>query len=261
MEVVILPDADAVAREAADRIADLVLDRPDAVLGVATGSSPLGVYAELAARVRGGALSFRSASAFALDEYVGLPPGDPHSSASELDRVVTGPLGFWPAAVRVPDGAALDPGHAAAVYDRMIAFGGGIDLQLLGIGVNGRIGFNEPASSFTSRTRVKVLAPRTRFDTARFFGGDVDAVPRHCITQGIGTILEARTIVLVALGEAKAPAVAGLVEGPVTTMLPASALQQHDDVVVIVDDAAASTLRLADYYRALRTQKILRPYP
>ena len=256
MEVVILPDAQAVARAAADRITAVVRERPDAVLGVATGSSPLGVYAELAERVRAGSLSFTRASAFALDEYVGLPPGDPHSYGAVLDEVVTGPLGFYPAAVRVPDGTSIDPEREATIYDRRIELAGGIDLQLLGVGVNGHIGFNEPASSFTSRTRVRVLAPRTRFDNARFFDGDVDAVPRHCITQGIGTILEARRLVLVALGEVKAPAVAALVEGPVTTMLPASVLQTHPDAVVIVDEAAASRLVLADYYRALQVERV-----
>lgn len=246
MEVVILGSADEVARAAADRIAAVVRRKPGAVLGLATGSSPTGIYAELARRVAAGELDMSGVSAFALDEYVGLPEGHPESYAAVLDRSVVRPLGL--SAVRVPDGRAEDLAAAAAGYDRALAEAGGIDLQLLGIGANGHIGFNEPTSSFASRTRIKTLAPRTRADNARFFDSP-DDVPTHCLTQGLGTILEARELMLVAQGERKADAVAAAVEGPLAAVCPASALQLHPRASVLIDEAAAARLRLADYYR------------
>jgi glucosamine-6-phosphate deaminase len=249
MEIVILPDAAAVGDAAAARIAAVVRAKPEAVLGLSTGSSPLGTYAALAERVRRGDVDLSRVSAFALDEYVGLPEGSPQSYAATIAREATGPLGMDPARVRVPPGAAEDLEAAAADYDRAIREAGGVDVQLLGIGANGHIGFNEPTSSFASRTRIKTLAPRTREDNARFFDGDLDAVPLHCITQGLGTILEARRLLLVAQGEGKAAAVAAAVEGPLSAMVPASALQLHPDAVVLLDEAAASRLTLTDYYR------------
>ena len=248
MEVVVLDSPGDVAGVAADRIADVVRRRPDAVLGLATGSSPLGTYAELARRVAAGSLDLSRARGFALDEYVGIPAAHPESYAAVVDREVTRPLRMDPARVRVPDGRAADLDAAAAAYEDAIAAAGGIDLQLLGIGANGHIGFNEPTSSFASRTRVKTLAPRTRADNARFFGSP-DEVPVHCLTQGLGTILEARSLLLVAQGEGKAAAVAAAVEGPVTSMCPGSALQLHPRATVVVDAAAAGRLQLLDYYR------------
>jgi glucosamine-6-phosphate deaminase len=150
--------------------------------------------------------------------------------------------------VRVPDGCAADLDAAAAEYEEAIAAAGGVDVQILGIGANGHVGFNEPTSSFASRTRIKTLAPRTRADNARFFASP-DEVPTHCLTQGLGTILDARELVLVAQGTAKAEAVAAAVEGPLSSMCPASALQLHPRAGVLVDEAAGSRLRLADYYR------------
>ena len=246
MEVVILGGPDEVACAAADRIAALVRRKPDAVLGLATGSSPTGIYAELGRRVAAGELDLSGVSGFALDEYVGLPEGHPESYAAVLERAVVRPLGLR--AVQVPDGRAADLEAAAADYDRAIAAAGGIDLQLLGIGANGHIGFNEPTSSFASRTRIKTLAPRTRADNARFFDSP-DEVPTHCLTQGLGTILEARELLLVAQGEGKAAAVAAAVEGPLAAVCPASALQLHRRASVLVDEAAAARLRLGDYYR------------
>lgn len=246
MEVVILDGPEEVACAAADRIAAVVRAKPDAVLGLATGSSPMGIYAELARRVAAGALDLSGVRAFALDEYVGLSPGHPQSYAAVLERSVVRPLGLR--RVHVPDGGAADLEAAAAEYDRAIADAGGIDLQLLGIGVNGHIGFNEPTSSFASRTRIKTLAPRTRTDNARFFDSP-SAVPTHCLTQGLGTILEARALLLVAQGAAKAEAIAAAVEGPLAAVCPASALQLHPKAAVLVDADAAGRLRLADYYR------------
>ncbi|MBW4042349.1 MAG: glucosamine-6-phosphate deaminase [Acidobacteria bacterium] len=249
MEIVILPDGAAVGAAAADRIAAVVRRNPQAVLGLATGSSPLGAYGALAALVARGEVDLSHASGFALDEYVGVPPESAHSYAATIARDATGPLGMDPARVQTPDGTAPDPEAACVDYERRIREAGGIDVQLLGIGTNGHIGFNEPTSSFASRTRIKTLAPRTRQDNARFFGGDLDAVPLHCITQGLGTILDARQLLLVAQGESKATAVAAAVEGPLSAMVPASALQLHRSAVVLLDEAAASKLTLADYYR------------
>ncbi|WP_423922364.1 glucosamine-6-phosphate deaminase [Frigoribacterium sp. 2-23] len=248
MEIIIVHDADEVGRVAALKIASVVSRKPAAVLGLATGSSPTGIYASLAARVAAGELDFSQASGFALDEYVGIPLEHPESYASVIDRDVVRPLGMDPARVRVPDGRATDIEAAAVDYDQAIAAAGGIDIQILGIGSNGHIGFNEPTSSFASRTRIKTLAPKTREDNARFFD-DPSQVPTHCLTQGLGTILDAHEVVLVAQGASKAHAVAGMVEGPLSSMVPGSALQLHQHATVVVDEAAAAELTLADYYR------------
>jgi glucosamine-6-phosphate deaminase len=248
VQVVIAPTAEEVGRIAAAKIAKIVGRRPDAVLGVATGSSPLAIYRELARRAADGSLDFSAVRAFALDEYVGLPLDHPESYHSVIRREVVEPLGMRPSLVHVPDGMADDILRACEDYERSIRDAGGVDIQILGIGGNGHIGFNEPTSSFASRTRIKTLAPKTRADNARFFDRP-DQVPTHCLTQGLATILEARSLVLVAQGEAKADAVARMVEGPLTSMCPGSALQLHPDATVVVDEAAASGLELADYYR------------
>lgn len=241
------------AREAGELIAGAVLDlvrrRPDAVLGLATGSSPLPVYAALAPR----ATDVATVRGFALDEYVGLPAGHPQSYRAVIEREVVEPLGLDPSRVRVP-GDDVDPAHPESIagagerFEAALEAAGGVDLQLLGIGATGHIGFNEPGSSFASLTRVKTLTEQTRRDNARFFGDD-EEVPLHCITQGLGTILRARHLVLIALGAAKADAVAAAVEGPVTSSLPGSAIQLHPHVTVVVDEAAAARLRFDDYYR------------
>lgn len=248
MEVVVLPSAAEVGQLAARKIAQLITGRPDAVIGLATGSSPLAIYAELAAAVRDGSLDAGRVRGFALDEYVAIPAEHPQSYAAVIHREVTEPLGLDPARVLVPDGRAADLEAACAAYESAITDAGGVDLQILGVGANGHIGFNEPTSSLSSRTRLKTLAPRTRSDNARFFGS-ADEVPTHCLTQGLGTIMAARAIVLVAQGESKAAAVAAAVEGPVTSMCPGSILQFHPHATVIVDDAAAGRLTLTDYYR------------
>ena len=248
MEVVILGSAAEVGRLAARTIVRLVGRKPDAVLGLATGSSPLAIYAALAEHVRDGTLDTRAVTAFALDEYVGIPAGHPESYASVIAREVTGPLRLDPDRVHVPDGRAPDLAAAGEAYEAAIRSAGGVDLQILGIGANGHLGFNEPTSSLRSRTRLKTLAPQTRADNARFFD-DPDQVPTHCVTQGLGTIMDARELVLVAQGAEKAKAVADAVEGPVTSMCPGSILQFHPRATVIIDDAAAAELSLTDYYR------------
>lgn len=249
MEVVIQPDGDAVARLVAGAIERLVTSKPDAVLGLATGSSPLGVYSELVDRHRAGSLSFRRAIAFLLDEYIGLPPDHPESYRAFIARHFSGLVDIDPRNVHVPDGAASDIEAACAEYEAKIRAAGGVDLQLLGIGGDGHLGFNEPTSSLASRTRVKTLTEQTRNDNNRFFG-DLDDVPRHVVTQGIGTILDARHLVLIAIGEAKSEPIARAVEGPLTSMCPASAIQLHPHATVVIDEAAATRLTLSDYYRA-----------
>ena len=258
MDVVICPDAEAVGSEAAAVVARVVRRRGrQVVLGVATGSSPLALYAALAEMVDAGRLDLSQARAFALDEYVGLPEGHPESYAAVIERTVTRPLGMNPALVRTPDGFADDVYAAADEYEAAIQEAGGIDVQILGVGANGHIGFNEPTSSLMSRTRPMVLTPTTRADNARFFDSP-EQVPLHCLTQGLGTIMDAAETVLVAQGEGKADAIAGVVEGPVTTMCPGSVLQFHPRVTVIVDEAAASRLAHADYYRYEWSNKLPR---
>ncbi|MBX9244054.1 glucosamine-6-phosphate deaminase [Actinotalea ferrariae] len=247
MEVVIT-DAATAARLAADVVERVLRSHEAPVLGLATGSSPLAVYEELVARHAAG-LSFARARAFTLDEYVGLPAGHPERYRDVIERELTGRVDLAPDAVAGPDGLADDLPAACAAYEAVIVAAGGVDVQLLGIGTDGHIAFNEPGSSLASRTRVKTLTEQTRRDNARFFGGDVDAVPRHCLTQGLGTILEARHVVLLASGRAKAEAVHQMVEGPVSAMWPASVLQLHPHVTVLVDEAAAARLQQAAYYR------------
>jgi glucosamine-6-phosphate deaminase len=254
VEVIICPDADEVGRVAAAKVARVCADEEHPVLGLATGSSPLSIYAHLAARVEAGELDLSAVDAFALDEYVGLDPAHPESYHSVIARTVTEPLRMDPSRVHVPDGAAADIDQAARAYEEAIAAAGGVSVQILGIGTNGHIGFNEPTSSFASRTRIKTLAERTRLDNQRFFDS-LDDVPRHCLTQGLGTIMDARHLLLVAQGAAKARAVAATVEGPVSAVCPASILQHHERATVVLDEEAASGLRLREYYQQVYAHK------
>lgn len=249
MEVVILKDSAEIGAVAADSIEALLKRKPDAVLGLATGSSPLAIYDELAARCDAGRVSFKKARGFTLDEYVGLPADHPERYRNVIDSVFVSRVDFAPGAVQGPDGSASDIPAACAQYEEAIRAAGGIDLQILGIGTDGHIAFNEPGSSLASRTRIKTLTQQTRMDNARFFGDDIDAVPTHCLTQGLGTIMEARHLVLVATGRNKAEAVHHLVEGAVSAMWPATIMQHHPHATVLIDDAAARRLQLADYYR------------
>lgn len=252
-EVVIVDSAEAAGRLVSDHIAEQVQINPEMVLGVATGSTPLPVYRELAGR-RSRGVDFSRAWAFALDEYVGLPVGHPQNYRSVIDREVTVPLGFDPSRVNVPDGRGEGIETAGERYEEALAARGGVDLQILGIGTTGHIGFNEPGSSFGSLTRVKTLTEQTRADNARFFDS-LDEVPIHCVTQGLGTIHRARHLVLLAFGEGKAKAIAAAVEGPITASMPGSAIQFHEHVTVVVDEAAASRLKHLDYYRWAQDHK------
>lgn len=248
MEVVIAHDATAVGRLAADAVAALLERKPSAVLGLATGSSPLAVYGELIRRCRDGEVSFARSRAFLLDEYVRLPVDHPQRYRSVIRRELEDHVDFVPGAVRGLDGSAADPAAECAAYERAIADAGGVDLQLLGVGSDGHLAFNEPGSSLASRTRIKTLTARTRADNERFFD-TADEVPHHVLTQGLGTILEARHLVLVALGRGKSAAVQQLVEGPLSAFCPASVLQLHPHATVLLDEDAAAGLRLGDYYR------------
>lgn len=249
MEVVIVSTPEEAASMVADAIERLLarVERP--VLGLATGSSPLLTYRELIARCAVGRLSFAHASAFLLDEYVGLEPDHPEAYRTFIAREFTDHVDFPSGAVHGPSGGIDGLERAADDYEADLAAAGGVDLQLLGVGGDGHIGFNEPGSSLGSRTRLKSLTDATRADNARFFGGDMAAVPRHALTQGVGTILEARHLVLIATGEPKAEPIARAVEGPLTAMVPASALQLHPHATVLVDEAAAAGLTQAEYYR------------
>jgi glucosamine-6-phosphate deaminase len=245
MLVIVRNEAEEFARDAAGLIVDRIRAGRLRTLGVATGSSPLPVYRALAEYPLE---TYRELSLFALDEYVGIDRADPRSYHSVVMSEVAEPLGIVASRVHVPDGTELGLSSSGERYEAEIASAGGIDLQILGIGTTGHIGFNEPGSSLTSRTRVKTLSARTREDNARFFTSP-QAVPRHCVTQGIGTILDARSLMLVATGDAKTTAITAALEGPITTMCPGSALQTHPDVTVLLDDAAARRLQLLEYHR------------
>jgi glucosamine-6-phosphate deaminase len=248
MEVIVCPDAGAAAALAADAIERLVNSDPEATLGLATGSSPVGVYDELARRVEAGRVSLSSVRGFLLDEYVGLPQSHDQSFRSVIDRLLVSRVDIDPARVVGLDGTADDPVAECTRFESALSQAGGVDLQLLGVGTDGHIAFNEPGSSLSSRTRLKTLTSRTRHDNARFFGGDASAVPQHCLTQGIGTILGARHLLLLASGAAKAEAVRQLVEGPISASCPASALQLHPHATVLLDPEAASRLERRDQY-------------
>ncbi|MEO6122819.1 MAG: glucosamine-6-phosphate deaminase [Ilumatobacteraceae bacterium] len=255
MEVVICPNAERAGELAAAKVACIIRTvGMNAVLGVATGSSPLALYGALARMVASGDLDLRHTSAFALDEYVGLPRSHPQSYAAVIHATVTVPLGLDPTRVHTPAGSADDIEEAAAAYEQAIRDIGGIDVQILGVGANGHIGFNEPTSSLASRTRIKTLTATTRSANARFFDAP-EEVPTHCLTQGLGTIMDAREVVVVAQGVEKAAAIAAVVEGPVTAMCPGSVLQFHPRATIIIDEAAASQLALTDYYRTTFEQK------
>ncbi|AXK44887.1 glucosamine-6-phosphate deaminase [Brachybacterium saurashtrense] len=263
MEIHIVEDGATGAEVVADQFARTLREAGPrgAVLGLATGSSPVPAYTELIRRHREEGLSFAGSRAFLLDEYVGLPAGHPQSYHHFIRENFTSHVDIDDAAVVSPDGTAADPVAEAASYDRRLVEAGGVDLQILGIGSNGHIAFNEPGSSLASRTRVVGLTRSTIEDNSRYFASAAD-VPVRALSQGLGTILEARRIVLTATGAQKAEAVAQLAEGAISARWPATVLQLHPDVVVVVDEAAASRLELAEYYRysrRLETENPLTP--
>ena len=244
MEVIVRPDADAAAALAAQLIAARVRDKPDLVLGLATGRTMERVYDRLAAMN----LDFARCRTFNLDEYIGIPAEDAHSYRTYMNQHLFNRIDIALANTHVPDGMAADLGAEAACYEQQIREVGGIDLQLLGIGETGHIGFNEPLSALMSRTREKALTPVTRRQNAAMFEDDASRVPARALTMGVGTILDARELLLLATGAAKAAILARAVEGPITAMISASALQLHPNCKIVVDEAAAGALTQRDYY-------------
>ena len=249
MEVIVLNDSKDVALQAAKWVRELLAKKPNAVLGLATGSTPIALYQRLIAMYQAGEVSFSDAVTFNLDEYLGIAPTNRQSYRSFMNEQLFKHIDIDLANTHLPEcPQENNPRHVGASYERRIADAGGIDLQILGIGANGHIGFNEPGSSLGSRTRVKTLTERTVMDNSRMFEAD-EFQPRLAITMGIATILEARHILLLAMGKQKATAVQKSVEGPVTAMCPASALQMHRNTALILDEAAANKLEELDYYR------------
>ena len=254
MEVIIQPDAGAAATLAARMVARLVRNEPNAVLGLATGKTQLELYRELVRLHQDERLDFSRVKTFNLDEYAGLAAEDPRSYHCYMREHLFDRVNLSDDRVHLLDGTAPDVLRACAAYEAAIESAGGIDLQILGIGVEGHIGFNEPSSSLGSRTRIKTLTERTRRDNATEFG-TAERVPRHVLTMGIGTIMDARACLLLAVGEAKAKAVAAAVEGPIAAMVPASVLQMHPVARFVLDEAAASALERADYFRTVWEEK------
>ena len=249
MEILIRPTPAHVARLVARLVADRVRAKPELVLGCATGRTMEAVYDELVAAHGGGRVDLRRVRTFNLDEYVGLAPDDPRSYHHYMRVRLFDRVGLPPERTRLPNGVAPDLAAEARAYERAIGEAGGIDLQLLGLGETGHIGFNEPLSALMSRTREKALTPTTRAQNAEMFGGDPTAVPSRALTMGVGTILEAREVLLVATGAAKAGILARATEGPITARISATALQLHPNCKVVVDEAAASALEGGAYYR------------
>jgi len=254
MEVIICKDYDEMSRVAARIIQRQIIRKPDSVLGLATGGTPIGTYKELIRMHREEGLDFSKVTTFNLDEYLGLPPTHEQSYHYFMYENLFNHINIDRSRIFIPNGMAEDIDGFCQWYEEQIKEAGGIDLQLLGIGSDGHIAFNEPGSSLGSRTRLKTLAESTIRDNARFFEREED-VPRFAITMGVGTILEAREILLIANGEKKAPVCAEFIEGPVTARVTASTLQLHPRAIVVLDEAAASKLKYADYYRWVQEQK------
>lgn len=232
-----------VADLAAQRVADLLHDSPRAVLGLPTGRTPILMYEQLAARHADGSLDFSGVTTFNLDEFIGIGEDHPGSYRAYMRKHLFEPVGLPKDQGHVLDGLAADPDEECTRFENAIAAAGGLDLQILGLGANGHIGFNEPADALQARThRVRLLEP-SRQANAGFFGGDITQVPTEAMTMGMGTILKARRILLLVTGAEKAETVGAMLDGPVTTRLPASFLQLHRDVELICDAAAGARLR------------------
>ncbi len=248
MQIILQPDAPAAARFSARLIAESIRTKPGCVLGLATGRTMEPLYARLAELHRVEHLDFSRCRTFNLDEYVGMPPDDPRSYRHTMQTLLFDQVNLDPKSTHLPDGMAADVAQACRDYEQAIAEAGGIDLQLLGLGSDGHIGFNEPLSSFASRTREKCLTPDTVRQNAALCGGETQ-VPRRAMTMGIGTILSARKVLMLVTGRAKAKVLAKVVEGPITAMLSGSALHFHPECIVVTDAEAGSELSMSEYYR------------
>ena len=258
MEVVIKRDYDQMSKAAAQLVVDVLNTKPNAVLGMATGSTPLGLYQELVRLYKAGHVDFSHVTTFNLDEYVGLPANHPQSYHYFMREHFFQHVNIPQHNINIPSGTTSNYPAFCQWYEGRIAECGGIDLQILGIGSDGHIAFNEPGSSLSSRTRLKTLSKQTIDDNARFFERR-ESVPVYAITMGVGTILDARRLVLVASGKTKAKAIAHAVEGPVTSMVTASAIQLHRDATVIVDGEAAAGLTMREYYEFIYAAKPAAP--
>lgn len=260
MLVVIKKDYEEVSREAARIVAAAVRAKPEIVLGLATGSTPLGLYRELVTLHCAGTLDFFRATSFNLDEYLGLPRSHPQSFHCFMHQNLFSKINLPARRIHIPDGTITSEySEYCAGYEQAIRSAGGIDLQVLGIGRNGHIGFNEPTSSLASRTRLKALSRETVEDNRQFFSEESE-MPKCAITMGIGTILDTRRVLLLASGRSKAAAIAKAIEGPITSSVSASALQMHSDVTFIIDEDAAYSLTQREYYHhVLEMTKIYSP--
>ena len=244
MEVITRPNTELAVELVARLLADRIRARTNIVLGLATGRTMERIYERLA----GSDVSFKGCTTFNLDEYIGISADDAHSYRHYMDKHFFSRIDIDLANTHVPDGTALDLKEAADQYEKMIEKSGGVDVQLLGIGEAGHIGFNEPLSSIMSRTRDKSLTLTTRRQNMGMFGGNIDKVPKRALTMGVGTILDAKELIMLATGSAKAAIVAKAVEGPITSMVSASAIQLHPNCKVIVDEEAAENLQGREYY-------------
>ncbi len=254
MEIIISETYEAMSKAAAQVVAQTLNSKPNAVLGLATGSTPVGLYEELVRMHREEGLDFSQVTSFNLDEYVGLKRTDPQSYHYFMHHHLFQHINIPKQNIYIPSGTTDNYEAFCCWYEQRIVECGGIDLQILGIGSDGHIAFNEPSSSLGSRTRIKTLARQTIQDNARFFEKPED-VPIYAITMGVGTILEARRIVLLASGESKSEAIAAAIEGPVTSMITASALQLHSDTICYLDRAAAADLKNVDYYDWIQAKR------
>ena len=248
LEIIILKQAEDVATMGADLVAALLRTNPAAILGLATGDTQLSLYRQLVERHLAGGISFRHTSSFNLDEYLGVAAANPQSYRSYMDREFFDRIDIDKQNTFLPYcEEGQNPRLVGAQYEQKIQAAGGIDLQLMGIGANGHIGFNEPSSSLGSRTRVKTLTRQTLKDNSHLFAED-EFQPKLAITMGIASIMDARSILLLATGENKAVAVGKMIEGPVSAMCPASILQMHERATILLDEKAAAELKNRDYY-------------
>ena len=255
MRVVILESAEQVAEFGATFFVNQIVNKSNSVLGLATGSTPVSLYEKLIEKNNSGAISFKDVTTFNLDEYYGLSGDHPQSYRFFMQQKLFDHIDVAPESTHVPSGDCADPHQACKEYEQEIQRYGGIDLQLLRIGRNGHIGFNEPSSSIGSRTRVKSLTYETVRDNARFFGEN-ETQPTLSLTMGIGTILEARKILLMATGESKADAIAYAVEGAISASCPASSLQLHPDTTIVVDKAASTELSDVEFYLDVEEKRL-----
>jgi glucosamine-6-phosphate deaminase len=241
MKIIVAKNYEELSRKAGNLFASQLILKSNAVIGLATGSSPVGMYKELIQSYRDGDIDFDEVVSFNLDEYIGISPDNEQSYHYFMKENLFNHINIRPENIHIPSGIAVDMTIAAQCYDKMIEEAGGIDIQILGIGNNGHIGFNEPDVKFEARTHIVELEPETIEANSRFFDS-IDQVPTQAISMGIKNIMQSRKIVLIASGEGKAKVVQAMIEGPITPELPASVLQLHPDVTIILDEAAASLL-------------------